>query len=1550
MTQDSLDTLTANQAVVILDNAPVAIYVSAVDNQEMLYVNRLAQESFFTRPLKPAATCYQVAGYDQTCPFCKACSMNRDVLYTREYIHPVNARIYQLSGKLIDWDGRPAHIEYISDITEAKKQEDKTNAISAEMRKTFSSIPCGLSVYQSDGEGLIPLFHNAAFYEIMGYSEKHIHEVGQRTDYLGVHPSDRLSLEKKVRKVLKDGGLLRETYRVWNDKKGGFHWIHLEGAVKSQEDGKKLVYGIYSEVDEQKRLENDLTEAYEKTQDIINAIPGGVAVYKVTDRLETIFYSDGVPQLTGYTVEEYRKIMAQDASKGIYEEDRNLVQSTVKHVIETHKVATLEFRKLHREGFIVWVRVQLKWIGEEDGIPLIHGVFHNITDLKKTQFEMEHLINSIPGGIASYRVEGDRFIPTFYSDGVLALSGHTRKEFGELICEDALEIIFETDQKRVRSAAKTALETGEVLNISYRMRHKNGKLIWIHLNGRRMGPFGECMQFYAVFTGNTVETQLFESIVNDSADAVYVIDRDTYDLLYLNESQNLFNHICDQSEQKCYAALHGKQTPCTFCTLKIHDPDGQMHPMPIEEIDRCYSTSFRLAEWNGIPAYIKFVQDVTEEAKTRKEKERLEQYFETMVQCLPGGVAVVRCEKDGTLVPEFLSNGFAEMTAMSQENAWKLYQQDAMAGVHSEDLIALTQQMDAFIHGNETHCDVVYRLKKGCGGYVWVKTTFTLIQNASGECKLYLNYHDMTKEREEQASLLRQYKDLIIDHYSAMGPNTMILAHSNITQNQMIEVKDHTYLNLSKTFGTKREDFFTGLSDFIVKEDERQAFQKLCFNAPAIETYERGETEIQFNCFIRIPEESVGRYVQFKVNLVEAPDTGDLTGILTITDITDETIANRTLQQLSFVSYDIVVDVNISQDHYVILNSSSETKEVLGNSGNYSDQIAFLVKRQVVPKDQEVVKEMLSPKYLMKRLKHEDSYAFTYSTLGEKGNMLTKKMTVSLIDKQLKHVCLARTDITDSVREQQGLLNVVAYTFELLAVIKVDIKQLTLYTRQTVLENLPPYVLENYGENLETLAASYGASGNLEAIKELFCTEYIIKKLETSPSGYDFVIPYSTERGLLYKQINVLWGDQEHNTICMVRADVTDMLAAERATKMTLESALTQAEKANQAKSDFLSSMSHDIRTPMNAIIGMTAIALANMDDQIRLEDCLHKISFSSKHLLNLINDILDMSKIERAKIILKREKINLSDFIQGLSDMLTPEADAAGLFFSVQTKRIQHSCFFGDPLRISQILINLLGNAIKFTPTGGKIFLKVTERSDEQEENARYRFTIQDTGIGMSEAFQAHLFEPFIRNQDVAHVEGTGLGLSITKGLVDLMGGEITVKSEIQKGTTFQVELSCEVAQTSIVDVLEKNAESPRVTNKKALEGRLFLVAEDNAINAEILSELLKMYGAHTVVKANGAQTLQAFKNVRPGTYDAILMDIQMPEMNGYETSKAIRRLCRRDAKSIPIIAMTANAFEEDVQEALSSGMNAHVAKPIDIQTLLNTLSQILSKGTSGK
>ena len=561
--------------------------------------------------------------------------------------------------------------------------------------------------------------------------------------------------------------------------------------------------------------------------------------------------------------------------------------------------------------------------------------------------------------------------------------------------------------------------------------------------------------------------------------------------------------------------------------------------------------------------------------------------------------------------------------------------------------------------------------------------------------------------------------------------------------------------------------------------------------------------------------------------------------------------------------------------------------------------------------------------------------------------------------------------------------------------------------------------------------------------------------------GFRYVHPRTGEpRDLRLTVYSVLDSKNVSQTILALTDETDDVRMQKK-----LEDALDSARSANMAKSQFLSNMSHDIRTPMNAIVGMTAIAAANLQDRAKVKGCLEKITVSSRHLLSLINDVLDMSRIESGKIVLSEEDFGLSDMLHNLVTIVQPQAKAQQLELEVSIKNIRHEAVVGDMLRINQLLLNIIGNAVKFTPAGGRVSLEISERKSRYHSYGTYEFVVSDTGVGMTPAFMERIFEPFERASDstTSRIEGTGLGMAITKSIVDMMNGDIKVESREGEGSRFAVTLylklqdreeqdfsipalqslralvvdddrdvcentaqilneigmqsewvlsgreavdraaeahrAAEDYHTIIIDwkmpemdglettrqirrqvgrevpiiiltaydwgEIEEEAKAAGVSAfvaKPLLKSRLYhvlrdleqesgliseadeavelhgkhiLLAEDNALNAEIAEEFIRMTGAAVDWVTDGKAAVDRMAAAEEGAYDLIFMDIQMPNMDGYQATRAIRALARRDVKDIPIVAMTANAFTEDVRRAKEAGMNEHIAKPLDIKQL---------------
>lgn len=393
---------------------------------------------------------------------------------------------------------------------------------------------------------------------------------------------------------------------------------------------------------------------------------------------------------------------------------------------------------------------------------------------------------------------------------------------------------------------------------------------------------------------------------------------------------------------------------------------------------------------------------------------------------------------------------------------------------------------------------------------------------------------------------------------------------------------------------------------------------------------------------------------------------------------------------------------------------------------------------------------------------------------------------------------------------------------------------------------------------------------------------------------------------------------------------------------LSLRRAAKLANQASEAKTQFLSSMSHDIRTPMNAVLGMMSIAKKNVDNPEYVVQCLDKSMSAGKRLLTLINDILDISKIESGQFVLTPSNISVREQIDGLISMMEHQICEKEQKFTLKMDELEYPVVFADPIRLNQIYMNLLSNAVKYTPAGGNIQLKVYEEKVEKHDDlTRLVFCVSDTGIGMTPEFQEHMYQSFSRaiNTQVNRTQGSGLGLAIVQQMVDLMGGTLTCKSEVGKGTLFIVKLELPIVNDT-ADISQKSEDE-----NNDVSGLHMLVAEDNDLNWEVIQVLLEEQGITCKRVENGRLCVEEFSTVPSDTYDAILMDVQMPEMTGIEACRKIRTLEDEQRRNIPIIAMTADAFAEDVQLCMDSGMNGHIAKPIDMGTLLRYLKKIKNK-----
>ena len=1036
----------------------------------------------------------------------------------------------------------------------------------------------------------------------------------------------------------------------------------------------------------------------------------------------------------------------------------------------------------------------------------------------------------------------------------------------------------------------------------------------------------------------------YEVLFEQIRDGVYVVARDSYTLLYANARIEQMFGTQKIGQAKCHMAMWGLDTPCSDC---LQCRDGVELPLlDRNKNGRDYHIERSLIKWNGIPAIAVRCADITEELAYKRRQEQEYSELEMLLSSIPG--AAFRCKYNADWDVEYANSGFYEFIGYTREE-FAAIGNKMSAIIYEADKAPMFPILESqLMHGNRIHNE--NRLVCKDGNVKWISINGTLVHSDNGNDSFYCIFMDITEQKEAQAQAERRYEEELARSQSMHNEKLLANVRINLTQNVVESYIADRSIDVFHD-GMPYNAGIEALAATGYTPQEQALIRQMLDTQHVLKEFDQGIHEYSLD-YRRKTLDGRVLWVNSTVKTYQDMHSGDIKSFMYTTDINQERLMKEALSRLSKVDYDYIGCIDAPNDKYMLFDFEDKRAAVPPSDiSTYSANVRVYTDQYVPEQDRERVLKQMSLSTVLSELEKKDFYVTLVPVHGFNNETRLKQLKYFYLDKESGQLIITRTDITDVVAEQQ---------------------------RQQEL----------------------------------------------------------------------------------------------------LLSALRQAEKANHAKTDFLSNMSHEIRTPMNAIIGMNALAAQNLSDPEAVSDCISKVGISARYLLTLINDILDMSRIESGKVTLRQEKIPFEEFLNGVNSVIYEQALDKGLTYDCITTGFVAETYIGDAMKLQQVLVNLLGNAIKFTPSGGKVQLIVSQ--DRQENKTAYmKFTVNDTGCGISEDFQKKMFDPFEQeNAGGSQYGGTGLGLAISKNLVDLMGGDISVSSIVGVGTEFVVTvplsivldkygagqsgiipfgkmnvlvvddeiLICEQVQRTLVEIgmkaewvtsghqavkrvkeqwnakkfydiimvdwkmpdmdgietarqirrivgpdvtiiiitayewagIEKEARaagvnllitkplfksylistfqrifSPKVNARPTAEvsfdftGKRVLLVEDHLLNVEVAKRLLEAKGMSVDVAENGLVAIESFAKTPVGYYDVILMDIRMPVMDGLTATRSIRQLKKSTAKTIPIIAMSANAFDEDMEKSRLAGMNAHLAKPIEPQQLYETLMEFLKDKT---
>ncbi|MEG1642003.1 MAG: PAS domain-containing protein [Synergistaceae bacterium] len=1483
---------------------------------------------------------------ENVCSFCVPFN-NLELGVDHEVFTPSNGRYYTIRASEIVWKDTPAYIEYIKDITnETLIKKDKEHVLN-QLERFYQNSDAAILKVEANNEWTL-LEANNRFYDMIGYTKEQFKKEQNNSLMNVISPETKQTTQQYT--TPSEIGKKGTNSNVLVTRSGERIDVIATGEFIQEEDGLHI-YATITDTTMLMKLRDENTKLKEDYELILANSPTGIAkLQKFEDgSIIPVFISESLLALFKMTREQAFQVYGEDAFNGIHINDRDRVRNYFVDTNDDGDKFDTTCRVETGDNSYMWVRVS-GTLKKEAGISYLYACYIDVSNEIKIANEIKSIHTNIPGAVLHCK-SNENLDLIEANDKLYNFIGYTREEFSKF-GNSIIKIVHPEDISALRKIISEKLETKEPFEVTHRIICKNS-IKWVYGKGQICEDIKGDPYIYAILIDVTKQKDLEEKDNIQKQELEIAIEN--AGILFIEYNSNTHTTIANSNVIKTFKTPRIMENfPQSLIDLGlIHPDDIDIYRKVYENIDngspredfecRVYNPAFRKWRWmkghcntifnkNGEP-----IKTICTAEDIDKFKD-LENNYNFIINRFGISSWKFNLITREIYAPSNLVAYFG-LDGNIIKDAPNFFQKSNI--VHEEDKPILKELFNKLDSGeNEVTCAL--RTLDKTGKYSWIKLSYSVIDNNDGKREwVVATFIDITKEMEEK----ERNQNIKLMHRRNLPSNTLLSAYTSLNKNKVLEINDLINSDLNLNTNMTHDNLLSTISHTITDNNERDKFNRKFKRSTLLNAFNYGITSFSLNSWLQFSEDSDSVYTKLKLNLVSDTTTGDILCLVSIVDVTQELETQTLLSSTVKNGFDFIIAINLQtrQVSNIIHNDIKILEHF--KKEEYVKLKDTAIEAYCSPSERENMSHIFDLNNIEKILEVKGEFS-TSLTIHIDGKTKTKKFQFYYMGPKKKRICIACIDITKSIEKSQKLLSLLANTVERAGIINADTHAYTMHTVETVRNNISPL----YGENFKDYTSHVFEDAAIPELREQYTTLFDMDRIKDELNKEDkkyVTIPYKLYQDgeIHFKESKLFWIDQSHEFIGLLRADTTERELMHAKQKEDIINALRMANQANNAKSTFLSAMSHDIRTPMNAIIGMTEIALSDTNNTGQVKESLETVKSSSNQLLSLLNDILDMSRIEAGQMVLAKSTFSQRKEYEKLICRMTAPAKSKGINFQHSFNIINDMCI-GDTLKLNRVLDNLVGNAMKFTQPGGTVAVHFNELTHNRTNIGLYQYVISDTGVGMDEETQKHLFEPFYQscNKDMEFKVGSGLGLSIVKSIVDFCDGKIGVQSELGKGTTFTVTIHVPLANKP------EAKENNEISDKKStdlelskLKGKRVLLAEDNKVNQRVVIKILNRVGVEVVVAKNGKEAVEIFTTSQHGTFNAILMDIQMPIMNGINATKTIRKLDNAYATTIPILAITANAFNEDVQRCTEAGMNEHISKPIMPDTLYKTLSKYI-------